>query len=141
MKSVAKLKKIIKDEMEIVNFKDGSSLFIRRYPNNIIQINGKSISWINLKTLIKNGPYGIWYQGDVVDLFDVVNLDRGGKRAGAGRKKINPELKAKVISISLDPEVLNKLDHLCVKSMTKRSSFLATIITQKYNEIYKKKGA
>lgn len=108
-----KNKKFIEELKEIVN--DGTILKsdsfekkIRRFPNNIIMIGGRSISWADLHDLLTNGDVWLDIKGDQKELFK--QSGRGGRRVGSGRKTIPANQKNKVRAFSLSPDAIQTLD-------------------------------
>ncbi|MCG8553356.1 MAG: hypothetical protein MI799_23370 [Desulfobacterales bacterium] len=107
MKTISELKKIVKDGMFLQSEND--TVKIRRFPNNIIQIYGKSVSWVDFQDLLINGNYKLLIKEEQKEL-DFKQTGRGGRRLGSGRKKIDPAKKKVVKSVSLSPEIFKRLD-------------------------------
>lgn len=107
MKTISELKLLIKDGMKLRS--DSGEITIRRFPNNIIMMHGKSISWIDFQDLLINGTYRLVVNEDQQDI-NFKQSGRGGRRFGSGRKTIVENQKNKVRSFSLSPNTNQILD-------------------------------
>lgn len=108
-KSIQDLKNIVQDGTIIKACNGSYEHKIRRYPNNIIMLQGKSISWSMLYDLLANGSCELDIKEDQKELFKMSG--QGGQRIGSGRKKIDPAKKKVVKSVALSPAALDKLQY------------------------------
>ena len=87
---------------------DNDTVKIRRFPNNVIQLHGKSVSWVDFQDLLINGNYKLLIEEEQKEL-DFKQKGRGGRRLGSGRKKIDSAKKKVVKSVCLSPEIFEEL--------------------------------
>lgn len=134
VKSVKKLKAMISNDTEL-RTKSGSVTKIKRYPNNIIKLYGRSITWKTLYELIYTGDYQVLFQGKPNPLFDMdfVKSNHGGVRVPGpgktlGRNKINPTNKRKIKSFSLSPDSIQIIETESVRSGMSQSEYIDYLI-------------
>ena len=107
VKTIKELKILITDGM-VLKSKRGHELIIKRYPNNIIMIQGRSISWKDLQELLANSEYELVIPDSLKEqFFPKRKSNTGGARLGAGRKKVAD--KKKIKSFSLSPKAIEIL--------------------------------
>ena len=132
-KSIEDLKNIISDKSQILSKNGKESIEIRRFPNNIIKIYNKPISWISLQELLMNGDFTLLITEDQQEL----KLDEkrhGGLRLGSGRKSKKNSEKKKVVSFTLSLDARSTLDesikfiNLGKKKKISKSQFIENLI-------------
>lgn len=125
-RSIKDLKKIVTDRTRLIS-STGRPIIIRRFPNNIIKIHNKSVSWKSLLDLLANGDY----QLDIDQAQPVTTKNWGGFRFPGpgrtlGRNKVRD--KKKPLTLSVKESVLKKMsDILEAKNISKNDFFEAVI--------------
>lgn len=145
-KSIEELKEIVTDGMLLKGaikypFIDPSTLdemIIRRYPNNIIRIDGRVISWVDLAEILITSDYELQTPGEKENLFKK-NTVRGGLRVAGPGKKLgrNPVDTAKkkiVKSFSLEPAIIENLNNLANYQGVSMSRIVSMLINDKFIE-------
>lgn len=136
VKSIDELKILVVDGMKL---KAGNKeIEIRRFPNNVIKVHNKLISWADFRDLLINSDYELIVNEQDVDLLTGAhqepakkNQGRGGRRPGSGRKKLDNSEKKKPSLFTLSPEALEALDYLCGIYGDKKSSIIDKILINK----------
>lgn len=136
-KDVPYLKEMIVDGMQLLTSNPEDHIIIRRYPNNIIKIHNKSISWVALHELLVQGDYTLMLDEKQADLFEDAVFEYEKKHGGVriagpgktlGRNKIKPEEKKKIKSFGLSQDVITYMDFYCKESKISKSSFIESLI-------------
>lgn len=134
--SIEYLKKIITDGMEIKP-KLGDSIYIKRLANNIIKIHRKPISWVNLRELLISGEYSLIVKEKETNLF--VKKHGGARIAGPGKKigrtKLDPLVKKKIQSYTLDPLSIVYLEQLANYFGVTKSSYIENLIKSDFESM------
>lgn len=136
-KSIENLKAIITDRMTL---KRGSAepIIIRRYPNNIIKIHNKSVSWKVLQDLLINGEYDLQIKESQVNLFDRDEKKWGGYRIARPGKKLGrkPVKDKKVpVTLSIRQSIKQKMLEILESQGIDKNQFFENCLNQAYDTI------
>ena len=141
-KSIESLKAIVTDGMKLIR-QSGDPVVIRRFPNNIIKIHNKSVSWETLLDLLVNGEYELDIKDSNSDLSKLNHKKWGGYRfPGPGKKLGRNKVKDKKVpvTISIRQSIKEKLlDILEVKEIDK-NEFFETIINIAFEQLENNKN-
>lgn len=126
--SIEYLKTVVLDQSEL-RYPTGS-IFISRLSNNVLRINGKLISWKNLRELLISGSYEL-----IVKDEKKIKLNGGpggcripGPGKTLGRNKINPEEKKKTVSFTLSNLAVEKIGILAKSYEVSKSKMIEELI-------------
>lgn len=128
-KFISDLKNLITDKTQIYARDEKTVIEIRRFPNNIIKINNKSISWIALQNLLINGDFTLLINEKQEEL-KFGEKKHGGLRSGAGRKTKTSGEKKKVKSFTLSNAAIDHLEKLCERYDKNKSEVIELLIHQ-----------
>ena len=138
-KSINNLKAIVTDGMRLIS-KNSSPMVIRRYPNNIIKIYNRSVSWKTLQDILINGEYELEVREAQPDLFKTKQKTWGGYRfPGPGKQIGRPPAKDKKVPVTLSirQSVKQKLlDILEIEDMNK-NEFFENLISNIFDDVAK----
>jgi hypothetical protein len=138
MKSINDLKAIVVDGSKLWS-KSGQEIVIQRFPNNIIKIHNKPISWKNFHELLICGEYELIIKETNLDLFS--DKEKKEKRGGArvpgpgktlGRNKIKPGEKKRPRSIALTDDSELKLRWISKYYGVSKSEFITNLIKEEW---------
>jgi len=133
MKSIPELKKLIlkADKPHLSSFGslhvEYKKIDIEVCGNNIIKINNKPISWVNLQDLIYNGDYNLVLSGNKIEN----KTSHGGYRLpGPGKKIGRPKSDNRKIptSFTLSRGTIAKLDYLSDNQKMSKSEVISHLI-------------
>lgn len=126
------LKQVVTDGMFLKGLgpnKD-NDIIIRRYPNNVIMMHGKAVSWDLLLGLILNGEYELIVQEQDKDIVTekIIPLPKRGRPQKDKHEKKTP------LSISLNREDIVKLKGISSYLSKNRSASVAHLIECFFNQ-------
>ena len=110
-KSIEHLKAIVKDGTRLVS-KTRDPVTVKRYPNNIIKIHNRSVSWKTLLDILINGDYEL---ETYPDFLKTASNTRGGHRFPGPGKRLGRSFvsdKKVPLTISIRQSVKQKLFEL-----------------------------
>lgn len=132
VKSIEELKLLIVDRM-VLKSKNGNKIEIRRFPNNIIKIFNKSVTWIYLQDLIANSEYSLIVNENQEELNLEKQYNWGGRRlAGPGKTLGRPKKgdKKKLVGIYMDEATRYKFNIICHQLKKKKSDLISELIRE-----------
>lgn len=133
-KSIEDLKLLIVDGM-ILKSKNGDTIEIKRFPNNIIKLYNKIISWVDFQEFLINGDYELIINEKQESLDFGKKSKWGGHRlAGIGKTLGRPKKgeKKKLVGIYLDSSTRQMLDSICAESNYTKSYLISGLIKNYY---------
>jgi len=133
-KSIENLKIIVNDGTRLIS-KNSDPITIRRYPNNIIKIHNRSVSWKTLQDILINGEYELELKEFQPDLFAISEKKWGGYRfPGPGKKLGRPLAKDKkvALTISIKQSVKQRLLDILALNEINKNDFFETIINSDF---------
>lgn len=136
-KSIEELKAVVKDGMRLISSKT-DSVVIRRFPNNIIKIHNRSVSWKALQDILINGEYELEVNESQLDLFKIKEKKWGGYRfPGPGKTLGRPRVKDKKVplTLSIRQSVKNKLLTILEHDDLDKNDFFEQIIINQFDQI------
>ena len=139
-KTIDHLKAVVTDGMRLLS--DSSPpIVIRRFPNNVIKVHNRIISWQSLQDLLINGEYALELNDTESNVLEFNKSSWGGYRVpGPGKKLGRKTVRDKKVPLTLSvrESVKEKMNELLEIRGIDKNEFFKHLINTAHDELKNK---
>ena len=131
MYTIDELKNLIKDRITLQGITE--TFEIVRFPNNVIRIDGRLVSWKHLENLLSGGEYKLILPEQKKSNWGGLRSAGPGKKIG--RNPAHPDMKKKPRSFAMSENDIQQLEYLCKRYGYTKSQMVVQLIKEKIRSI------